>query len=159
MCLAPAGMEAYQGRQGDAGGCADQLDHGAVADIPFPQGELAPCAALIGLQGRRKAESPPQASQELVNLGPLVMHRSGHAPGAFLLLFLLCRCSLLGETTAPWEPSMGEQDWDVVPHRDTAGQGFSGLWPLPGKLLAWIHEPPDWYGSCCPGHSLCAFRA
>ena len=49
------------------------------------------------------------------------MHRSSRAPGAFLLLSLLCRCSQLGETTAPWEPSTGEQDWDVVPRRDTAG--------------------------------------
>lgn len=50
-------MEAYQGRQGDAGGCADELDHGAVADIPFPQRELAPRAVLIGLPGKREAES------------------------------------------------------------------------------------------------------
>lgn len=59
LCLTPAGMEAYQGRQGDAGGRADQLDHGAVADIPFPQGELAPGAVLIGLPGRKEAKSPP----------------------------------------------------------------------------------------------------
>lgn len=55
-CLTPAGVEAYQGRQGDAGGRADQLDHGAVADIPLSQGELAPGAALVGLWRRRKAE-------------------------------------------------------------------------------------------------------
>lgn len=48
LVLTPAGMEAYQGWQGDASGSADQLDHGAVADVPFPQGKLAPGAVLIG---------------------------------------------------------------------------------------------------------------
>lgn len=103
---------AYQGRQGDAGGCADQLDHGAVADVPFPQGELAPGAALVGWPGRREAESPPRAAGEQVNLA---RHRSGRAPAALLLLSLLCTGSLFGETTIPWEPSTGEQDGDAVP--------------------------------------------
>lgn len=57
VCLTPAGMGAYQGGQGDAGGRADQLDHGSVADVPFPQGELAVGAGLVSLQGRREAES------------------------------------------------------------------------------------------------------
>lgn len=110
MCLTSVGMAAYQGRQGDAGGRADELDHGAIVDIPFPRGELAPSAALISLVGRREAESPPRVAREQVNLGCLAMHRSGRAPSAFLLLSLLCRCSLLGETTAPREPSTGEGD-------------------------------------------------
>lgn len=58
------GDGAYQGRQGDAGGRADQLDHGAVADVPFPQGELAPGAALVGCSGR-EAESPPGSRKTL----------------------------------------------------------------------------------------------
>lgn len=101
MCPTSAGTEAYQGRQGDAGGRADQLDHGAIADIPFPQRELAPGAALISLPGRREAESLPRAAGEQVNLGCLAMRRFGRAPSTFLLLSLLRRCSLLGETTAP----------------------------------------------------------
>lgn len=121
MCLAAIGMEAYQGGQGDAGGCADELDHGAVADVPFLQGELAPGAVLIGLPGKRQPESPPGAAGEQVSLCCLVPCRSGLAPRAFLLLSLLCGCPLLGETTAPWEPSMGEWDWDVVPEAAWAG--------------------------------------
>lgn len=159
VCL--AGRDgAYQGRQGDAGGCADQLDHGAVADVPFPQGELAPGAALVGWPGRREAESPPRAAGEQVNLA---RHRSGRAPAALLLLSLLCTGSLFGETTIPWEPSTGEQDGDAVPCRDTAGSSVGrnavGFWPLPGKSLAWICEPPDQYSSWCPGHSPCALKA
>lgn len=81
--------------------------------------------------GERQSHHPEQ-----VTLSCLTVHRSGHAPSVFLLLFLLCRCSLLGDTTAPWEPSMGEQDWDA--HRDTAGGSVcrdalgTGMWYLAG---------------------------
>lgn len=56
------GTEPYQGWQGDAGGRADELNHRAIADVPFPQGELASGAVLISFAGRKEAESPSQAA-------------------------------------------------------------------------------------------------
>lgn len=90
------GDGAYQGRQGDAGGRADQLDHGAVADVPFPQGELAPAAALVGWTGGREAESPPGGQ-----VNP-ARHGSGRAPAAFLLLSY---CFLLETPPFPGSPA------------------------------------------------------
>lgn len=104
--------------------------------------------------------------------------RQSHRPGDRLILLgtglavllLLSYCFLtallllsLGDTTIPREPSPGEQDGDAVPCRDTAGSSVGrnavGFWPLPGKSLAWICEPPEQYSSCCPGYSPCALKA
>lgn len=111
-----------------------------------------------GREGERQSHRPEQPGSRLTLRG------TGLAVLPLLSYCFLCSAQAhFGETTIPWEPSTGEQDGDAAPCKDTAGSSVGrnavGLWPLPGKSLAWICEPPDQYSSWCPGHSPCALKA